>query len=114
MTSESKGRTGRFYVSYEEDSGLFSAMAEGSDSVLRRAAVSRSLQGLLRECEELGLEHLEGLTDSAIERIYRWMTVERPAIDYVAGLWGGSSSTVQGPGERPLGFATSQRETKHD
>ena len=95
-----------FWIGYSEEEALFIAyIQETSDGPLRRTKVSRSLADLLRQCEQSEFtETLVGTYGSAIiERIHRWLNVERPALEYIEDLWEGSGN----PSKRgPIGFRT--------
>ena len=109
LIPQGTGRSRNFTIGFEEGKECFTAWAEGTDGIYRRAAMSASLQGLLTQCREKGLEHFEGVDDSAIDRIYQWLTVERPVLEYIYAHWAeGSNPSEYGPKERPFGFPTSQ------
>lgn len=101
MTIEEGDLAGHFYVDYDEGAAIFKACVHVSDrGVWHPAEVSRSLEELLKECRERGLVNFDGLTPAAVNKIHRWLVVDRPTLEYVEGLWGGS-----GPSERgPMGF----------
>jgi hypothetical protein len=56
------------------------------------------LEELLRKCKDAGFNHLEGLSDEAINVIYDWLVKAKPVLDYVEGLWQGESSARRGIG----------------
>lgn len=103
MTSQAGDLAGHFHVGYDEDRAIFIAHVYASDSdrdVWRPAEVSPSLEELLKKCKQRGLIHFDGLTQTAIDEIHRWLVVDRPTLQYVEGLWG-----TPGPSERgPIGF----------
>lgn len=105
MTTEEGDLAGHFHVGYDEGNGIFEAYVHASTSardVWELAEVSRSLEVLLKNCRQRGLVNFDGLTPEAAKKIHRWLVVERPAYDYVAGIWGGSSPSERGPiGFRP-------------
>ena len=103
MTTEEGELAGRFYVGYDEDRAIFKAYVHASipgRDVWHLAEVSRSLEELLNKCRQRGLVTFDGLTPPAINEIHRWLVVDRPTLEYVEGIWGGT-----GPSERgPIGF----------
>ena len=85
------------YLSYSYGHGT-------SDGVLRATEVSRSLSGLLQECEQNSMTNtLERVSESAILQIHRWLTVHRPTIEYVESLWDGPGKPSN---SGPIGFRT--------
>ena len=103
MTTEEGDLAGHFQVGYDEDGAVFEAYVPASTSARdgwELAEVSRSLEDLFEKCRQRGLVNFAGLTPAAINKIHRWLVVERPALEYVEGCWGSS-----GPSERgPIGF----------
>ena len=103
MTTEEGDVAGHFYVGYDEDQAIFEAYVHASipgRDVWHLAEVSRSLEELLKDCRERGLVNFDGLTPAAINKIHRWLVVDRPTLQYVEGIWGDT-----GPSERgPIGF----------
>lgn len=104
-------RTGGFVLDYESD--LFIALAEGEDGVFRKAHVDTSLHGLLEKCKEDALE-LIGTSDSATERIHRWLVMERPVDGYLARLFEVPNPSERGPVQRDVGFHTSLNRKETD
>ena len=100
--------TGRFVIEYDPHDETFIAEAEGADGIYRKAEVAYSLDELMRKCASAGLTELEGLSDAATNRVYRWLTVERPVDEYMSGLWGSYSGASKGPQKRRFGFRTPQ------
>ena len=101
MTPEERDFTGHFHVGYDEEHGTFEAYVYDIDRdrwVL--GEVSRSLEQLLEKCRQRGLEHFDGLNRAAVDRIHRWIVIDRPTLEYVEGLWGGPGPSQRGP----LGF----------
>ena len=105
MTPEVGDLVGHFHVGYDESNSIFEAYVRVSTSAqddVMLTAASRSLETLLKKCRQQGLVNFDGLTPEAVNKIHRWLVVERPAYDYVAGIWGGSSLSDRGPiGFRP-------------
>ena len=101
MTAAEGDPTGHFYVGYDEGNAIFKAYISAPDrDAWVLAEVSRSLEDLLKTCRQRGLVNFAGLTPAAINRIHRWLVVERPALEYVERAWGD-----KGPSERgPIGF----------
>ena len=105
MTTEERDLDGHFYLGYDESAGIFEAHIPASNSASAGgtlAEVSRSLEELLKMCRERGLVHFAGMTPAAINKIHRWLVVERPALMYVEESWGSSGPSEKGPmGFRP-------------
>ena len=82
----------RFYVTHDESDG-FRAYAEETD---RRVWVmterSHSLEVLLMRCKQRGLI-FDGMNDSAIQMVYRWMTVDRQVLEEVERIYENIGST---------------------
>ena len=91
----------RFYIAYK--GGLFKAYAynEGRGTYTLRE-VDYGLEELLRKCKDAGFNHLDGLSDEAIDVIYEWLIKAKPVLDYVEGLWQGESSARRSIGFRHL------------
>ena len=98
MTTE-EDLAGHFFLVYDERTDIFKAYM--SDSTHRLPVeISRSLEDLLEKCKQRDLVHFDGMDQAAINRIHRWLVVERPALQYVEQCWGSI-----GPSERgPIGF----------
>ena len=94
--------TQSFYISYSYKDGLFKAYAysETRDAYTLRE-IGHGLEELLRKCKNAGFNHLEGISDEAIDVIYGWLIKAEPVLDYVEGLWEGESSARRGMGYRP-------------
>ena len=89
-----------FYISYKD--GYFKAYAysESRDAYTLRD-LDRGLEELFQRCRDAGFNHLEGLSEEAIEAIYGWLIKASPVFDYVEALWDGESSARRGMGFKP-------------
>ena len=93
-----------FYVTYKD--GFFKAFAYNADrGVYTLREVDRGLEELLRKCKDAGFNHLEALTNEAIDVVYEWLIKAKPVMDYVEGLWEGESSA-----RGRIGFRLSKQE----
>ena len=93
-----------FHVTYKD--GYFKAYAyNASRGTYTLREVDRGLEELLRKCKDAGFNHLEALTDEAIDEIYEWLIKAKPVLDYVEGLWQGESSA-----RSRIGFRLSKQE----
>jgi hypothetical protein len=87
-----------FHVSYKD--GYFKAYAyNASRGTYTLREVDHELEELLRKCKDAGFNHLESLSDEAIDVIYEWLIKAKPVLDYVEGIWQGKSSA-----SRKIGF----------
>lgn len=105
MSTNENDFAGHFHVGYNENHDLFEAYVHNPDRntwVLRE--VSSSLEDLLQLCRQGGLTTFDGLNPKAVERIYQWLVVERPALEYVESMWQGSGNPPSSRG--PIGFRT--------
>ena len=105
MATEERELAGHFHLGYDERECIFEAYVSESNSAhdsWMLAEVSRSLEELLEKCRQRGLVHFDGMNQAAINRIHRWMVVERPALEYVEECWGSVGPSKRGPiGFRP-------------
>ena len=103
MTIEKGELAGHFHVGYDESNGIFEAYVHDlARDVWVPGEVSRSLEQLFEKCKQRGLVHFDGLTREAVNKIHRWLVVDRPTLEYVEGLWGGPGPSHRGPiGFRP-------------
>ena len=93
----------RFYIAYKD--GLFKAYEYiESRGVYTLSEVDYGLEELLQKCKDAGLNHLDGLSDEAIDVIYDWLIKTKPVLDYVETLWQGESSA-----RREIGFRLQKR-----
>ena len=93
-----------FHVTYED--GFFKAYAyNASRGAYTLREVDYGLEELLRKCKDAGFNHLDGLSDEAINVIHEWLIKAKPVLEYVEGLWQGESSA-----RRKIGFRLTKQE----
>ena len=89
-----------FYITYKD--GLFQAYSYNADrGIYTRKEVDFGLEKLLLKCKDAGFNHLDGLTNEAIDAVHEISERSIRAnsvLDYVEGLWQGEHSV------RRIGF----------
>ena len=93
-----------FHVTYED--GFFKAYAYNAGrGTYTLREVDYGLEELLWKCKDAGFNHLDGLSEEAIDVVYEWLIKAKPVLDYVEGLWQGESSA-----RRKIGFRITKQE----
>ena len=103
MATEGDSFSGHFHIGYDDGAAIFKAYVhDPRRNAWVPAEASPSLERLFQICKQRGLTSFDGLSQSAIERIHKWLVLERPVLQYVEGLWEGSELSKRGPiGFRP-------------
>lgn len=107
MTGSKNPWEGYFSLGYKPDEGLFTAHVRTEDpnkNTWVLAEVSHGLDDLLSKCKARGLTHCYSVTENAITRIYRWLTVEKPSVDYVSELCKVKGIATPSPERGPIGL----------
>ena len=100
MAASRENPDNRFSVHYQVDTGWFEAYVYVHDSAMwEPTEASRSLGDLLDSCRDRGLK-FTGMDRSAIDFVHRWLTVDRPVLEFVESMW----MKRIAPDRGPMGF----------
>ena len=99
--AEAASNKGRFVIGYEDDVDCFVAY-EDVDGEGALAPIERfpSLVDLLESCREVGLTEFGGVSHEAAVQIHQWLTIDRPAAQYIEGLLAGEIHLTGRPSEQ--------------
>lgn len=108
MTVSENPWEGYFSLGYKPDEALFTAHVHSADpnkSTWELAEVSHGLDNLLNKCKARGLTHCYSVTETAITRVYRWLTIEKLSMEYLSDLCKRKGIVVPGPEQGPVGLS---------